>query len=232
MELFSCRNVCLAYGQRTVVHDVTFSLNRGDLILVCGENGSGKSTLTRALVGLFSPASGEIRFGDGVREGIGYLPQKAGERAQFPASAFEVASLGLRQRSPFLSKKDRAAVRRALCAFGARELEKESFSSLSGGQRQRVLLARALLSAKSALILDEPLTGLDPLITREVYRALKSAADEGLGVLFVSHDVAGALDFCTHILHLCGGEHAHFYTVEEYKKSAHFCALCEDVHHA
>lgn len=232
MVLLKAENLSLAYGAKTVVKDLSFSLERGQRILVCGENGSGKSTLIRALVGAHAPSFGEVRYSDGVRRGIGYLPQKAMQDASVPMTARELVSSGVRNRSLFLSRAQKQSVQDALSLFGADGFADRKFVSLSGGQRQRALLARAVLSASHALVLDEPLTGLDPLITHELYHRIRALSREGVGVLFVSHDVSGALDFCTHVLHLCGEANWHFYTAEEYKKSAHFCALCREVHHA
>lgn len=231
MALITAENLTLCYGQKTVVKNLSFSLHATDRILVCGENGSGKSTLLRALVGSHPLKEGRVQYAEGVRDKLGYLPQKEEQDDTFPASAREIAVSGLRRRSLFLTKEQKARVKEALALFGAEDLQHTPFSALSGGQRQRILLARALLSADAALLLDEPVTGLDPLVTRELYLAIQTVSKEGLGVLFVSHDISGALEFCTHVLHLSSDGHSHFYKAEEYKNSAHFCALCSEVHH-
>ncbi len=232
MELLTCQDLTLAYGKHTVVEKLSFSLSQGQRVLVCGENGSGKSTLLRALVGLHAPEQGRIVFADGVARGIGYLPQKSAEAADFPASAFEVAALGLRRRGIFLSRAQKKEVLSALALFGAEAFSARPFAALSGGQRQRVLLARAYLSACRVLLLDEPVTGLDPKITHELYHTLRAVSRTGRALLFVSHDIHGALSFATHVLHLNAQAEARFYTVEEFTESAHFCALCQEVHHA
>lgn len=232
MELIRTENLSLSYGAKTVVKDLSFSLEQGQRILVCGENGSGKSTLVRALVGAHTPSAGRVVYGKDVRRSIGYLPQKSVQDTSVPMTVREVAASGVRGRGLFLTRAQKQAVNEALSLFGADALSRCRFSALSGGQKQRVLLARARLSAKSALILDEPLTGLDPLITHELYHLLRALSREGLGVLFVSHDITGSLDFCTHVLHLAEEGKWRFYTAEEYKESAHFCALCREVHHA
>ncbi len=232
MELLRTENLSLSYGAKTVVENLSFSLKSGQRILVCGENGSGKSTLVRALVGAHTPSAGRVVYETGVRCGIGYLPQKAGQDTSIPTSARELAASGVRGRGLFLTRAQKKAVDETLSLFGADAFADRKVSSLSGGQRQRVLLSRARLAAKKALILDEPLTGLDPLITHELYHLIRALSREGLGVLFVSHDIAGSLEFCTHVLHLCGEGKWRFYTAEEYRESAHFCALCREVHHA
>lgn len=228
MALITCENVTLGYDKKSVVKELSFSLEKGQRILVCGENGSGKSTLLRALVGLHPLTSGTLTYGEGTKYGIGYLPQKSGEGLGIPATAWEVASSGVRRRS-FLGEGGKKAVEDSLSLFGADGFCKAPFSSLSGGQRQRVLLARAYLSAKEALVLDEPLTGLDPLITHELYHVIRSLSREGLGIVFVSHDVRGALSFCTHVLHLHSDGSSCFFTADQYKTSAHCAAFCKEV---
>ncbi|MBQ2253351.1 MAG: ATP-binding cassette domain-containing protein [Clostridia bacterium] len=230
MALITAQNLTLSYGQRVVVRDLSFSLSEGQRLLVCGENGSGKSTLVRTLVGLHGASGGALTYGEGVRGGIGYLPQKTPQDPAFPATAFEVASLGLRD-ATLRAAARRVKVKEALARTSAEGFASASFGSLSGGQRQRVLLSRALLSASKLLVLDEPSTGLDGAVTHELYHLLRSLSREGLGVLFVSHDISGALDFSTHVLHLTPQGEGHFYTAQEYRDSAHFCTLCREVHH-
>ncbi|MBR6530397.1 MAG: metal ABC transporter ATP-binding protein [Clostridia bacterium] len=231
MALIKAENLTLGYGQKTVVEGLSFSLEAGQRILVCGENGSGKSTLVHALCGMHTPMAGTVVYGEGVKDGIGFLPQKAAQTLSFPSTVYECVASGVR-RGFWMKKADRERIQTALEHFGILPIAKERFSDLSGGQRQRVLLARAFLCAQHVLVLDEPVTGLDPIITHELYHHLCHVSDGGRGVLFVSHDVSGALEFCTHVLHLCRGGKAHFYTVDEYRESAHFCDLCQEVHHA
>lgn len=232
MTLIGARDLTLAYGQKKVAEHLSFSLEEGQSVLICGQNGSGKSTLLRALAGLHAPAAGEIVYKEGVREGIGYLPQKASETLSFPATVWEVAASGLRRRTLWYTREQKASIREALQLFGADGFARDSFSALSGGQRQRVLLARSLLCATHVWMLDEPVTGLDPIVTHELYHVIRSLARSGLATLFVSHDVRGALSVCTHVLHLSEDGRAQFFTAARYEQSAHFCALCKDVHHA
>ena len=223
MSLIKCENLSFAYSGETVLKDVSFSVNAGDYLCIVGENGSGKSTLMRGLLGLKEPSSGTISFGDGLRQNeIGYLPQQTDLQRDFPASVFEVAlsgrlnSLGRRF---FYSKADRAETERNLERIGMLEFKNRCYQELSGGQQQRVLLARALNATSKLLLLDEPVAGLDPVATGEMYNILKLInLCDGVTVVMVSHDVNAALRYATRILHL-GHEQLFFGTVAEYEKS-------------
>ena len=223
MALITCSGLSFAYGQDTVLSGVDFSVESGDYLCIVGENGSGKSTLVKGLLGLKEPRSGSIELGDGLeRREIGYLPQQTELQRDFPASVFEVVlsgrlnSLG---RRCFYSKADRAEAARNLERMGMFEFANRCYQALSGGQQQRVLLARALCATKKLLLLDEPVAGLDPVATAEMYNLLKLInLCDGVTVVMVSHDVNAALRYATRILHL-GHEQLFFGTVAEYEKS-------------
>jgi zinc transport system ATP-binding protein len=137
---------------------------------------------------------------------IGYLPQQTAAQKDFPASAYEVVlsgRLGARGLLPFYSKKDREIAEHNLRRLGILALRNRCYRELSGGQQQRVLLARALCATQKALLLDEPVAGLDPLVTQELYRLIESINKEtGLTVIMVSHDIVSAVQYASHILHL------------------------------
>ena len=223
MALIKCENLSFAYSGGTVLEGVSFSVNAGDYLCIVGENGSGKSTLMRGLLGLKEPSSGTISFGDGLKQNeIGYLPQQTDLQRDFPASVFEVAlsgrlnSLGRRF---FYSKADRAETERNLERIGMLEFKNRCYQELSGGQQQRVLLARALNATSKLLLLDEPVAGLDPVATGEMYNILKLInLCDGVTVVMVSHDVNAALRYATRILHL-GHEQLFFGGVADYEKS-------------
>ncbi len=223
MSLIKCENLSFAYSGETVLKDVSFSVNAGDYLCIVGENGSGKSTLMRGLLGLKEPSSGTISFGDGLRQNeIGYLPQQTDLQRDFPASVFEVAlsgrlnSLGRRF---FYSKADRAETERNLERIGMLEFKNRCYQELSGGQQQRVLLARALCATSKLLLLDEPVAGLDPVATGEMYNILKLInLCDGVTVVMVSHDVNAALRYATHILQL-GHTQLYFGSVHDYVHS-------------
>ena len=206
MALLTFESVGLSYGGDNVAHDVSFSVNAGEFWGIVGENGSGKTTLMKALLGLIPCASGRIVMGEGLKPTeIGYLPQQSLIQKDFPASVGEVVlsgTIGYRGLKPFYGKRERALARQNMEMLGIASLEKHSYQELSGGQQQRVLLARALCATKKCLVLDEPTTGLDPVVTAEFYKLLHTVNAQGMTVIMVSHDVEEAVRDCSHILHL------------------------------
>ena len=223
MALIKCEDLAFAYSGETVLRGVSFSVNAGDYLCIVGENGSGKSTLMRGLLGLKEPSAGSITFGDGLKPNeIGYLPQQTDLQRDFPASVFEVAlsgrlnSLGRRF---FYSRADRAETERNLERIGMLEFKNRCYQELSGGQQQRVLLARALNATSKLLLLDEPVAGLDPVATGEMYNILKLITlCDGVTVVMVSHDVNAAMRYATHILQL-GHTQLYFGSVHDYVHS-------------
>ena len=225
MAQLCCKNVGFAYGGETVLSGVNFSVNAGDYLCIVGENGSGKSTLMKGILGLKEPSEGEIVFGDGLKANeIGYLPQQTGIQRDFPASVGEVvlsgriSGMGHRL---FYSRADREAASENLERMVIEELKDRCYMELSGGQQQRVLLARAMCATKKLLLLDEPVTGLDPNAANEMYNLIKliNLCDK-ISVIMVTHDVHEAVHYATHILHLGHGQ-LFFGSVEEYRKSDH-----------
>lgn len=205
MALITCEHVCLGYDGQTVLRDVNFTVSRGDLLCVVGENGSGKSTLIKGLLGLKAPEQGSITLGDGlVRNEIGYLPQQTQLQRDFPASVAEVVRSGCINQMhgrPFYSRADRARAQENMERMGIEDLAHHSYQALSGGQQQRVLLARALCAANDLLILDEPVTGLDPASMQDLYKTLRYLnAREGMAIIMVTHDMENALREAKHIL--------------------------------
>ncbi len=204
MAYLDCTDLAVGYDGIPVARGLTFAVGAGEALCVIGENGAGKSTLIKTLLGLIPPLSGTIAFGDGAGAGeIGYLPQRGESQRDFPASAWEVALSGRSPRlgaRPFYTKDDRKACAEALVRVGAFELRGTPFGKLSGGQQQRVLLARALAANPKLLVLDEPATGLDPDAAEALYAEVDRLRAEGVGVVSVTHDVAGALPHATHVL--------------------------------
>ena len=194
-----------------MLRDVNFTVSRGDLLCVVGENGSGKSTLIKGLLGLKAPEQGSITLGDGlVRNEIGYLPQQTQLQRDFPASVAEVVRSGCINQMhgrPFYSRADRARAQENMERMGIEDLAHHSYQALSGGQQQRVLLARALCAAGELLILDEPVTGLDPAAAQDLYRTLAYLnKTEGIAIVMVTHDIRSALRYATRILHAGQGQ--------------------------
>ena len=206
MPQLSCKNLCLGYDGREILHDLTFEVNQGDYLCIVGENGSGKSTLMKTLLGLQPPISGTIQTGDGLRQNeIGYLPQQTVVQRDFPATVWEIVLSGCQGRCglrPFYAKEDKQLARENIERMGITHLRQRCYRELSGGQQQRVLLARALCATKRVLLLDEPVSGLDPKVTAEMYQMISQLNQEGITVIMISHDLEAALRYASHILHI------------------------------
>ena len=209
----------LGYENRPVAEPLSFEVSAGDYLCVVGENGSGKTTLIRTLLGLTRPLSGRIIPGEWLeRNSIGYLPQQTEIQRDFPASVWEIVLSGALHslgRRPFYTDKEKQRAREAIEKMGIGELKDRSYRTLSGGQQQRVLLARALTAADRLLILDEPVSGLDPKVTEQMYGLIRSLHQEGMTLFMISHDLSAAVAEATHILHM--GKTIFFGTKEAYE---------------
>lgn len=205
--LISCKNLSIGYENITVLEDISFDIQRGDYLCIVGENGAGKSTLIKCLAGLKKPMSGSIEFAKGVsRKEVGYLPQQTSIQRDFPASVREVVLSGCLNSSrliPFYTSEDKAKAESHMQELGIANLANHSYRELSGGQQQRVLLARALCASSKILILDEPVTGLDPIVTSEIYSIIgKINQKHRITIIMVSHDVDTAIMCANKILHV------------------------------
>ncbi len=222
MALISCQALCLGYDGREILHGLSFGVEPGDYLCILGENGSGKSTLMRTILGLQKPLSGRILPGDGLKlSEIGYLPQQTPVQRDFPASVREVVLSGFQGSSgwrPWVTRAEKLRAAENLRAMGLEALAGRCYRDLSGGQQQRVLLARALCATTKLLFLDEPVSGLDPKVTAEMYELIEQLnRDKGITVIMISHDVGAALRYASHVLHL--GDRVFFGTKEAYRKS-------------
>lgn len=223
MAQLICKNVALGYEGMTVTENINFTVNSGDYLCIIGENGSGKSTLIKALLKLKAPVSGEIITGDGLTsQEIGYLPQQTIVQRDFPASVREIVLSGFASKlgfNPFYSKAQKAIAKKNMEKLDILDLQNRCYRELSGGQQQRVLLARALCATKSMLLLDEPVAGLDPRVTNEMYELIdKINKQDGITIIMVSHDINAAIHYASHILHL-GNQPLFFGTKEDYLES-------------
>ena len=228
MALITLTDVTIAFEGIPAVEHVSYALERGDYLVVVGENGSGKSTLMRAMLGLVHPKSGSIRYGDGLkRNQIGYLPQQTAAQRDFPASVEEVVLSGCTNQLLgrfFYSKKLVEKAREKMALLDILPLREKSYRTLSGGQQQRVLLARALCATDSLLILDEPVTGLDPASTEELYALIRRLNREhGVSIVMVSHDLKGAMKDANKVLVVDRGV-SFWGSLEEYRKFSCVCA--------
>lgn len=221
MPQIICENVSLGYENRPILKDLSFTVNSGDYLCIVGENGSGKSTLMKTMLALTPPLAGCIRMEEGLTSTqIGYLPQQTQVQRDFPASVREVVLSGFQGRCglrPFYTKAEKKAAQENMERMAISQFARKCYRELSGGQQQRVLLARALCATRKCLLLDEPVSGLDPRVTTEMYEIIRSLHAEGITVIMISHDIHAALEYATHILHI--GEQVFFGTREEYLRS-------------
>ena len=223
MDLITCQNISFVYDGVPSVKNLNFSVEQNDYLCIVGENGAGKSTLIKGLLRLKKPSSGTIRLGNGLlTKEIGYLPQQTTVQKDFPASVYEVVLSGCLNRlgvKPFYTKKEKKITNENLRKMGIENLKNCCYRELSGGQRQRVLLARALCATKKVILLDEPVAGLDPVVTQSLYELIRQInEDMGITVVMVSHDIHAAVQYAKHILHLRHSQ-LFFGTTEEYLNS-------------
>ena len=220
MSQIICKNLVVGYEGQVVRDNINFVVEKGDYLCIVGENGSGKSTLMKTLLSLKKPIGGEIIFGDGLNANeIGYLPQQSTVKRDFPATNFEIVLSGnLGKRGFFYSKSDKDRAIKSMERLHVLEFKNRCFRELSGGQQQRILLARALCATEKALLLDEPVSGLDPKVTSEMYNLVKELNEkDNITIIMISHDLNDALKYANKILHI--GTQIFFGTKSEYLNS-------------
>ena len=212
----------MGYGQHILAEHLSFTIEKGNYLCIVGENGAGKSTLLRTMLGLQEPMAGKIVLGEGMRRNeIGYLPQQTFVQRDFPASVREVVLSGCQGRCglrPFYNREEKGIADKAMAQMEITSLADACYRDLSGGQQQRVLLARALCASDKMLVLDEPVSGLDPKMAEAMYRLVARINKEmGITIVMISHDVREAIPYATHILHM--DRDFFFGTAEEYRQS-------------
>lgn len=225
MSIITCKDLCIEYDGKCAAQDVNFTIEQGDYLCIVGENGSGKSTLVKGIMGLVKLKSGEVMINKELTQlGVGYLPQQTESQKDFPASVYEVVlsgcikSKGLR---PFYNTKEKQRAKDNLKRMQIYDLRHKSYRELSGGQQQRVLLARALCATDSLLVLDEPVTGLDPVVTTELYEIIeKLNKEDHVTIIMVSHDVHVAVKNANKILQM-GQSVLFFGETKEYIKTSY-----------
>ena len=211
MALLTVEDLKLGYESQVVLDHLNFTVNTGDYL----------STLMRTLLHLMPALGGRITAGDGLMPNeIGYLPQQTVVQKDFPASVWEIVLSGCQGRCgrrPFYGKEEKELARENIARMRLEKLTGRCYRELSGGQQQRVLLARALCATRKLLLLDEPVSGLDPKVTAEMYALVQELNREGITIIMISHDIAAAVKYASHILHI--GKKVFFGTKEEYRES-------------
>ena len=222
MNLITCENLTLGYEGKAILSGLNFTVNSGDYLCIVGENGSGKSTLMKTLLHLQPPMDGSITLGNSLKASeIGYLPQQTALQRDFPASVEEIVMSGFLGRMgirPFYNSAEKKEARELMEKTRITDLANRCYRELSGGQQQRVLLTRALCATRKILLLDEPVSGLDPVATADMYQIIDQLNKEDkVTIIMISHDISEVATYASHVLHI--GEHVFFGKKEEYLDS-------------
>ena len=222
MALLTCQDLSLGYDGHEILRGLNFEIEAGDYLCIVGENGSGKSTLMKTILGLQAPLNGRILTGEGLKQNeIGYLPQQTIVQKDFPASVREIVLSGCGNRMgmrPFYGRQEKQLAFENIEKMGLTPLAKRCYRELSGGQQQRGVMARALCATRKMLLLDEPVSGLDPKVTAEMYELIETLNHrDGITIVMISHDVDAAVRYARHILHI--GETLFFGIKEDYLKT-------------
>ena len=204
MSYIKCKDLSVGYDGNIVSQGINFNLEAGDYLCIVGENGAGKSTLMKTLLGLIPKLSGEMEYGEDLsKSDIGYLPQQTLLQKDFPASVREIVLSGhIGKGSLHYSRIQKRIARENMEYMSISNLANKCYMDLSGGQKQRVLLARALCATSKLILLDEPVTGLDPKVTTDFYNLVKKLNDDGISIIMVSHDIDSSIKYASHILHI------------------------------
>ncbi len=225
MKLIECKNLSMSYEGVNAFSNVSFSLEQGDYMLLLGENGSGKSTLIKGLLGLKQASAGKIEFNGITSRQIGYLPQQSPSQKDFPATVREVilsGCLGGAKFCPFYSKEQKKRADKCIHHLHLEDIQKKSFRELSGGQQQRVLIARALCATDKLLLLDEPVTALDAVVSAEMYDLINHLNKvHNVTIIMISHDISNSLKYANKVLHL-SSKSSFFGDTEEYVKTDYY----------
>ncbi len=191
MTILEVENLKVSYSNHVALENINFKIDNGDYVCLVGENGSGKSTLVKTIVGLLKPDEGKINLNISLDE-VAYLSQTNLKELDFPATAKEIIMSGVQKhrKLPFYTKKDKEAYEEIIKKLKIEELQNRRIGDLSGGQKQRILIARALIRNPKLLILDEPATGLDYNITKELYKILENEnKNHQMTIIMATHDL-------------------------------------------
>lgn len=219
MVQIEAKDLSLGYEKQVVVKDLNFTVSEKDYLCIIGENGSGKTTLVKTLLSLNEPLKGTISFSGGLkRNEIGYLPQQSNVQRDFPATVEEIVMSGFAGKGGkfFYDASQKKKALENMERMKVKDLSSSSFSQLSGGQQQRVLLARALCASQKVLLLDEPVSGLDPQASASMYELIRQLNKEGMTIIMITHDIEDVIDDASHILQI--GRSNRFTDIDAFKK--------------
>ena len=191
MTVLEVEKLKVSYSNHVALDDINFKIEDGEYVCLVGENGSGKSTLVKTIVGLLKPDEGKVSVNISLDE-VSYLSQTNLKDLDFPATSKEIIMSGVQKHNkiPFYTKKDKELYQEIIKKLKIEDLQSKRIGALSGGQKQRVLIARALIREPKLLILDEPATGLDYNITKELYKILGHENKENkMTIIMATHDL-------------------------------------------
>ncbi|MBN1295382.1 ABC transporter ATP-binding protein [bacterium] len=197
-------NVCFAYDQEEILHNITLTIRSGNMVAIVGPNGGGKSTLLRLMLGLITPIRGTVTLfstpPEFARHRVAYVPQYLLFDPAFPITALDVVLLGRigQHRIGAFRRADRAAAREALNQVSMAHLARRSFAGLSGGERQRIIIAQALIADPDLLLLDEPTANVDSRIEHQIYDLL-NVLNQRMTIIVVSHNLSVVTRHASHV---------------------------------
>ena len=203
MTILEVKNLKVLYSNHIAIDNISFKIEDGEYVCLVGENGSGKSTLIKTIVGLLKPEEGSVNLNISLDE-ISYLSQTNLKELNFPATAKEIIMSGVQKHKKlFYTKKDKEDYLEIIKKLKIEDLQNRRIGDLSGGQKQRVLIARSLIRKPKLLILDEPVSGLDVNITKELYNILNTLNKENnITIIMATHDIDEIEDIKPRIINL------------------------------
>ena len=203
MSIVTVNDLAVAYGNHQVIHDLSFNINQGDFLVVIGENGVGKTTLVRSMLGFTKPQKGEIIINPQTK--IGYVPQFRNIDQEYPLSIRDFIALNVPHSFlPWLKKDERQRVNKVISETNLQKIADRPLGLASGGEKQRAYLAQALLPSPGLLILDESTASLDNEMKYELLDLVTRFQQQGLSVMFVTHDWELARHYGTRFLQMTG----------------------------
>lgn len=200
MQLLEATNLCKSYSSRMVVNSVNLEVKRGEIVGLLGPNGAGKTTTFYMIVGIIHPDRGNITFDNHditrlpihkrARHGIGYLSQ---ESSVFKKLTVEENIIAILETLPLSKRERKTRLINLLEELNIAHLAKNKAYTLSGGERRRLEITRALVTNPSFILLDEPFSGIDPIVVADAQEIIKDLKEKGLGVLLTDHNVRETL---------------------------------------